>query len=452
MSNRVVVVGGGLAGTEAAWQAAHQGVDVVLYEMRPKRMTPAHHTKHLAELVCTNSLGSNLSESAPGLLKEEMRRFGSVVIHCADQSAVPAGGALAVDREKFAQAVSSHIESHPRIQVVREEVTQIPDEGPVVIATGPLTSDALAKEMMELTGSDDLYFYDAAAPIVTAESVDETKGYWGARYGKGGADYFNCPMNKEEYTAFYEALVSAEVHDGHIEEELKFFEGCIPIEELARRGVDTMRYGPLRPVGLEDPRTGKRPYAVVQLRKENIGATLLNLVGFQTRLRWGEQKRVFQLIPALHQAEFVRFGVMHRNTFLNSPRVLLPTYQSRARSDVFFAGQVTGVEGYVESAGAGLIAGLNAARLAKGQEPVTLPLETMMGSLAHYVTAADPDHFQPMNANHGLLPPLKERIRDKGARRRAQSERALAALEAWQKKMGIETAPMLSALGARGLS
>jgi len=444
MKERVVIVGGGLAGSEAAWQAAHQGVDVVLYEMRPKRMTPAHHTHSLAELVCTNSLGSNLPDTPAGLLKEEMRRLGSLIIHCADQSRVPAGGALAVDRERFAAAVTAAIEAHPRIQVIREEVTEIPP-GPAVIATGPLTSDALAARIKALTASEDLYFYDAAAPIITAESLDESRGFWGARYGKGGADYFNCTLTKEEYRAFWEALVAAEVHEGHLKEELKFFEGCIPIEELARRGEDTMRYGPMRPVGLIDPRTGKRPYAVVQLRKENIGATLLNMVGFQTRLKWGEQKRVFRMIPALHSAEFVRYGVMHRNTFLNSPRVLKPTYQSRADESIFFAGQMTGVEGYVESAGSGLVAGINVARLALGQEPLVLPRETMLGALAHYVTAADPDHFQPMNASFGLLPPLAERVRDKEARRKAQVERALAALAEWIASHGLST-PAGSAL------
>ncbi len=444
MKERVVIVGGGLAGSEAAWQAAHQGVDVVLYEMRPKRMTPAHHTHSLAELVCTNSLGSNLPDTPAGLLKEEMRRLGSLIIHCADQSRVPAGGALAVDRERFAAAVTAAIEAHPRIQVIREEVTEIPP-GPAVIATGPLTSDALAAQIKALTASEDLYFYDAAAPIITAESLDESRGFWGARYGKGGADYFNCTLTKEEYRAFWEALVAAEVHEGHLKEELKFFEGCIPIEELARRGEDTMRYGPMRPVGLIDPRTGKRPYAVVQLRKENIGATLLNMVGFQTRLKWGEQKRVFRMIPALHSAEFVRYGVMHRNTFLNSPRVLKPTYQSRADESIFFAGQMTGVEGYVESAGSGLVAGINVARLALGQEPLVLPRETMLGALAHYVTAADPDHFQPMNASFGLLPPLAERVRDKEARRKAQVERALAALAEWIASHGLST-PAGSAL------
>ena len=437
MRRELIVIGGGLAGSEAAWQAANMGVRVRLYEMRPKRSTPVHHTGKLAELVCTNSLGANGLESAAGVLKEEMRRLGSCIIECADASSVPAGGALAVDRERFADAVTAKIESHPLIEVVREEVTELPREGPVVVATGPLTSEALAEKVKEIAGSDDLYFYDAAAPIVTAESVDQSKGFWGARYGRGGADYFNCTLEKEEYEAFYEALVSAEVHEGHLKEELKFFEACIPIEELARRGKETMRYGPMRPVGLVDPRTGKRPYAVVQLRKEDIGATLFNLVGFQTRLKWGEQKRVFRLIPALREAEFVRYGVMHRNTFLNSPKVLLPTYQAKARPDLFFAGQITGVEGYVESAGAGLIAGINAARLALGKEPLVLPKETMLGSLAHYITTADPGHFQPMNANFGLLPPLGERIRDKAARKAALAERALAAIEAWKAKEGI---------------
>lgn len=435
MTVRLKVIGGGLAGTEAAWQAANLGVDVELYEMRPKRMTPAHHTGDLAELVCTNSLGSNLLGSAPGILKEEMRRLNSCVIASADKSVVPAGGALAVDRQRFAAEVTQRLESHPRITIVRDEVTEIPSDGPVVVATGPLTSEALAAEIRRVTGSeDDLYFYDAAAPIVTAESVDESKGFWGARYGKGGADYFNCTMDRDEYEAFYEALVTAEKHEGHLEDELKFFEGCIPIEDMAARGKDTIRHGPMRPVGLEDPRTGKRPYAVVQLRKENIGATLLNLVGFQTRLRWGEQKRVFSMIPALANADFVRFGVMHRNTFLNSPKLLRPTYQTKVRDDLFFAGQITGVEGYVESAGAGLIAGINGARLVKGLEPLVLPHETMLGSLAHYVTAADPDHFQPMNANFGILPPLEQRIKDKKLRREKMAQRALDTLSQWVKK------------------
>lgn len=435
---KVTVVGGGLAGSEAAWQAANLGVRVDLYEMRPVRMTPAHHTEQLAELVCSNSLGANRLESAAGTLKEEMRRLNSCIIAAGDASTVPAGGALAVDRVQFAQRVSEAVAAHPNVTIFREEVTHIP-EGPVVIATGPLTSDALAAEIKALTGSEDLYFYDAAAPIVTAESVDESKGFWGARYGRGGDDYFNCVLEKDEYEAFWEALVAAETADSHIKEELKFFEGCIPIEELAARGKETMRYGAMRPVGLTDPRTGKRPYAVVQLRKENVGATLLNLVGFQTRLKWGAQREVFRLIPALREAEFVRFGVIHRNTFLNSPRILRPTYQAKARDDLFFAGQITGVEGYVESAGSGLIAGINAARMALGLSPVTLPVVSMLGALAHYITSVDPRHFQPINANFGILPPLAEQVRDKELRKAKLSQRAVQAVEAFVEEMSLHT-------------
>lgn len=431
MSQRIIVVGGGLAGSEAAWQAARHGREVVLYEMRPVRTTPAHHTDRLAELVCTNSLGSNLPDTASGLLKDEMRKLDSLIIEAADGSAVPAGGALAVDREQFAHRVTERLESLPNVTIIREEVPAIPEDGPVVIATGPLTSESLSQEIMQVTGSDDLYFYDAAAPIVTAESVDERFGFWGARWGKGTADYFNCVLNKEEYEAFYEALVNAERAQPTIEEDLVFFESCVPVEELATRGPRTLLFGPMRPVGLVDPRTGRRPYAVVQLRKENAAASLLNLVGFQTRLKWGEQRRVFRMIPALHAAEIVRYGVMHRNTFVNSPRVLQPTYQTRVREDLFLAGQMTGVEGYVESAAAGLIAGMNAARLALGEEPVVPPAETMLGSLARYITSADPEHFQPMNANFGLLPPLPERVRGKEARRKAQVERALEAISRW---------------------
>lgn len=431
MSQRIIVVGGGLAGSEAAWQAARHGREVVLYEMRPVRTTPAHHTDRLAELVCTNSLGSNLPDTASGLLKDEMRKLDSLIIEAADGSAVPAGGALAVDREQFAHRVTERLESLPNVTIIREEVPAIPEDGPVVIATGPLTSESLSQEIMQVTGSDDLYFYDAAAPIVTAESVDERFGFWGARWGKGTADYFNCVLNKEEYEAFYEALVNAERAQPTIEEDLVFFESCVPVEELATRGPRTLLFGPMRPVGLVDPRTGRRPYAVVQLRKENAAASLLNLVGFQTRLKWGEQRRVFRMIPALHAAEIVRYGVMHRNTFVNSPRVLQPTYQTRVREDLFLAGQMTGVEGYVESAAAGLIAGMNAARLALGEEPVVPPAETMLGSLARYITSADPEHFQPMNANFGLLPPLPERVRGKEARRKAQVERALEAISGW---------------------
>lgn len=447
MSGRVVVVGGGLAGSEAAWQAARLGAEVKLYEMRPVRSTPAHHTGRLAELVCSNSLGGTEVETPAGLLKEEMRRLGSCIIAAAGEAAVPAGGALAVDREIFAEAVTRAVAAHPRIEVIREEVTRIPSEGPVILATGPLTSEALAEDIKRLTGGDDLYFYDAAAPIVTRESVDEEAAFWASRHGKGSADYLNCPLDKETYYEFWEALRSAERHEGHIEEELVFFEGCVPVEELAERGPQTLLFGPMRPVGLIDPRTGKRPFAVVQLRKENAAGSLLNLVGFQTRLRWGEQRRVLQMVPALREAEIVRYGVIHRNTFVNSPRVLLPTYQSKARPDLFLAGQMTGVEGYVESAAAGLLAGINAARLALGREPASLPVETMMGALAGYITSADPEHFQPMNANYGLLPPLPERVRDKRERKRRMAERALQAIEAWKEAQGLELEPVHPAGG-----
>lgn len=431
MARRVIIVGGGLAGSEAAWQVANRGVDVVLYEMRPVRTTPAHHTDRLAELVCTNSLGSNLADTASGLLKNEMRKLDSLIIKAGDESSVPAGGALAVDRDQFSESITGRLAALPNVTIMREEVPSIPAEGPVILATGPLTSESLSKEIMQVTGSEDLYFYDAAAPIVTAESVDEQYGFWGARWGKGTDDYFNCVLSKEEYHAFYEALTSAELHQGHIDEELRFFEGCMPIEEAASRGERTLLFGPMRPVGLTDPRTGKRPYAVVQLRKENAAASLLNLVGFQTRMKWGEQRKVLRMIPALHQAEIVRYGVMHRNTFVNSPRVLQSTYQTRVREDLYLAGQITGVEGYVESAAAGLIAGINAARMVLGQDQVVPPPESMLGSLARYITSADPKHFQPMNSNFGLLPPLEQRIRDKEERRAAQCTRSLGAMDAW---------------------
>ncbi|HEY8417312.1 MAG TPA: FADH(2)-oxidizing methylenetetrahydrofolate--tRNA-(uracil(54)-C(5))-methyltransferase TrmFO [Limnochordales bacterium] len=438
MTERITVIGGGLAGSEAAWQAAHQGVEVDLYEMRPVRQTPVHRTDKLAELVCTNSLGSNQITSASGLLKAEMRRLGSLIIAAADAHDVPAGAALAVDRDKFAGAVSETLARHPRVRIHREEVTSIPADGVVVIASGPLTSPALAEAIQAFTGEYDLYFYDAAAPIVTAESIDWDKGFWASRYGKGeGDDYFNCPLTKEEYDRFYEALITAEVHQGHLAEEMRFFEGCMPIEDIAARGKDTLRFGPMKPVGLIDPRTGRRPYAVVQLRKENRAGTLFNLVGFQTRMKWGEQKRVLRLIPALANAEIVRYGVMHRNTFINAPRVLLPTYQVRKEPRVFFAGQITGVEGYVESAASGLLAGLNAARLARGQEPLVLPEETMLGALAHYITSADPRHFQPMNSNFGLLPPLPDPPRDKALRKQQMVDRALKRLEEFIQANGL---------------
>lgn len=428
MAEHVTVIGGGLAGSEAAWQLAKRSVPVVLWEMRPEKLTPAHKTGKLAELVCSNSLGSNLLDSAGGLLKEEMRMLDSLILQAAAQATVPAGGALAVDREIFSSIVTERLENHPLIKVHRGEVASIPD-GIVVVASGPLTSEALARAIAKLTGENYLYFYDAAAPIVSAESVDESLGFWASRYGKGDADYFNCPITKEEYEDFWRELTQSEIHEGHIEGELRVFEGCMPIEVMAARGIDTLRFGPLKPVGLIDPRTGKRPYAVVQLRKENRQGTLLNLVGFQTRLKWGEQARVFRMIPALHDAEFVRFGVMHRNTFINSPKVLSATYQLRNHPRIFVAGQVTGVEGYVESAGSGLVAGINAARLFQDRPPVVFPENTMLGSLAVYVSGALTEDFQPMNANFGLLPPLPSPVRDKKQRKLALAERALDAVK-----------------------
>lgn len=424
----VNVVGAGLAGSEAAWQIAQAGVPVKLYEMRPVKKTEAHHTDNFAELVCSNSLRGNSLANAVGLLKEEMRRLDSVIIHSADETAVPAGGALAVDRDSFSETITRKVKEHPLVTVVNEEITEIP-EGITVIATGPLTSHPLAESIKAFNGSDGFYFYDAAAPIVDKSTIDMDKVYLKSRYDKGEAAYLNCPMTEEEFKAFHEALVNAEVAELKSFEKEKYFEGCMPIEVMAQRGFKTMLFGPMKPVGLEDPKTGKRPYAVIQLRQDNAAASLYNIVGFQTHLKWGEQKRVFRMIPGLENAEFVRYGVMHRNSFMNSPELLKPTYQSTKREDLFFAGQMTGVEGYVESAASGLLAGINAARLAKELEPVTLPQETAMGSMAYYITHTEGKHFQPMNANYGLFPELPERIRDKKSRYEAIAQRALAANE-----------------------
>lgn len=424
----VNVVGAGLAGSEAAWQIAQAGVPVKLYEMRPVKKTEAHHTDNFAELVCSNSLRGNSLANAVGLLKEEMRRLDSVIIHSADETAVPAGGALAVDRDSFSETITRKVKEHPLVTVVNEEITEIP-EGITVIATGPLTSHPLAESIKAFNGSDGFYFYDAAAPIVDKSTIDMDKVYLKSRYDKGEAAYLNCPMTEEEFKAFHEALVNAEVAELKSFEKEKYFEGCMPIEVMAQRGFKTMLFGPMKPVGLEDPKTGKRPYAVIQLRQDNAAASLYNIVGFQTHLKWGEQKRVFRMIPGLENAEFVRYGVMHRNSFMNSPELLKPTYQSTKREDLFFAGQMTGVEGYVESAASGLLAGINAARLAKELEPVTLPQETAMGSMAYYITHAEGKNFQPMNANYGLFPELPERIRDKKSRYEAIAQRALAANE-----------------------
>ncbi|NLJ80025.1 MAG: methylenetetrahydrofolate--tRNA-(uracil(54)-C(5))-methyltransferase (FADH(2)-oxidizing) TrmFO [Firmicutes bacterium] len=434
----IQVIGAGLAGSEAAWQIAKRGHPVKLIEMRPSVPTPAHKTDGCAELVCSNSLGSKLTTTAGGLLKQELELLDSLIIKSAYETSVPAGGALAVDRAAFSAAVTRRLEQHPLIEIVRQECRIIP-EGIAVIATGPLSSPAMASSLQKLTSADNLYFYDAAAPIIFGESVDYKLGFWAARYGRGSADYFNCPLTAEEYERFWRALTEAEMAPLHQSEaalgELPVFEGCMPLEILAKRGRDALRYGPLRPVGLFDSE-GKRPFAVLQLRQENTEATLFNLVGCQTRLKWGEQKRVFQLIPALRQAEFARFGVMHRNTFINSPRVLTAGFQFKSDPRLFLAGQITGVEGYIESTGSGLLAGINALRAELGQEPLVFPDETMLGSLAKYIATAAPEHFQPMKANFGLLPSLKTAVRKKQERKKAYSERSLRVLRDFIEQEG----------------
>ena len=427
---KVVVIGAGLAGSEAAWQLANQGVQVTLYEMRPKQKSPAHHTDHFAELVCSNSLRGAGLENAVGLLKEEMRRLGSLIMEAADACAVPAGGALAVDREAFGQYITNKVKTHPNIEVIENtEITELNFDEITIVATGPLTSGKLAEEIASLTGENYCYFYDAAAPIVTGESLDWNKVYRASRYGKGDADYVNCPFNEEEYKAFWEALTTAEEASTKDFEKQIFFEGCMPIEVMAKRGIDTMRYGPMKPVGLDHPETGAKAYAVVQLRQDNAAATLYNIVGFQTHLKWPEQQRVFRMIPGLENAEFVRLGVMHRNTYIHSPKVLCETLQLKGRPRLFFAGQITGVEGYVESAASGLMAGINAARLARGEEPLIFPEDTAHGALSHYITHAEGKNFQPMNVNFGLLPPLGQKIRDKKVKNKMIADRALESLE-----------------------
>ena len=424
---KVIIVGAGMAGSEAAWQVAQRGIKVDLYEMRPEKSTPAHKTEKFAELVCSNSLRGAGLENAVGLLKEEMRQLNSIIMESADINRVPAGGALAVDREGFSQYITDKVKNHPNVTVINKEIETIPqeDDAITIIASGPLTSEVLAKSIGELTGQDYFYFYDAAAPLISKESIDMSKAYRASRYGKGTADYINCPMDKEEYEKFWQELTTAELAPIKEFEKAKFFEGCMPVEEMARRGIDTLLYGPLKPVGLEDPKTGKRPYAVVQLRQDNAADSLYNIVGFQTHLKWPEQKRIFGLIPGLENAEFVRYGVMHRNTFINSPELLRPTLQYKDRNDLLFAGQMTGVEGYIESAASGLVAGVNAAYLAKGENPVIFPEQTAHGSMCKYITSAVAKHFQPMNANFGLMPPLEERIRDKKLKKQKIAERAL---------------------------
>ncbi|MCY0901138.1 MAG: FADH(2)-oxidizing methylenetetrahydrofolate--tRNA-(uracil(54)-C(5))-methyltransferase TrmFO [Firmicutes bacterium] len=440
MREGVTVIGAGLAGSEAAWQIAAQGVPVTLFEMRGVRQTPAHRGTDFAELVCSNSLRAGGLTNAVGLLKEEMRRLGSLVMAAADATAVPAGGALAVDREAFSQFITRALYEHPLVTVKRQEIDTIPQDELTVVATGPLTSEALAEAILRFTGLSSLYFYDAASPIVERSSIDDGQVYLASRYDRGEAAYLNCPMTETEFDVFYDALVTAETAPLKEFEKEVYFEGCMPIEVMAKRGRKTMLFGPLKPVGLTDPRTGREPFAVVQLRQDNAAGTLFNLVGFQTHLKWGEQKRVFQLIPGLQAAEFVRFGVMHRNTYLNSPKVLLPTYQSKIRSDLLFAGQITGVEGYVESAASGLAAGLTAGRLARGQGPLALPPETAIGAMARYITSADPEHFQPMNITFGLFPLPETKIRSKRDKNEQIVARALETIQNFIVKASVSLA------------
>ncbi|MCI7138209.1 MAG: methylenetetrahydrofolate--tRNA-(uracil(54)-C(5))-methyltransferase (FADH(2)-oxidizing) TrmFO [Oscillospiraceae bacterium] len=429
--NKITVIGAGLAGCEAAHKLSSLGFSVRLCEMKPEKRTPAQKSDGFAELVCSNSLKAMRLESAAGLLKEEMRCLGSVTMEAAEKTSVAAGGALAVDRELFSEYITEKIKSDPNIEVVTGEVTELPSDGIVIVATGPLTSDALAESLRQKFGGT-LSFFDAVAPIVTTDSIDMNRVFMGARYDRGEADYINCPMERDEYDAFYDALVSAErapLHDFDVADP-KVYEGCMPIEVMAGRGRDTLRYGPLRPVGLIDPHTGRRPWANIQLRKENAAGTMYNIVGFQTNLKFGEQKRVFSMIPGLEHAEFVRYGVMHRDTFMDSPRLLSKSLSLKSEPRLFFAGQFTGVEGYTESAATGILAGINAARFASGEEPLVLPPETMLGALVNYITDESVDNFQPMGANMGILPPLEKKIRHKDERYAALAERAIAGLEA----------------------
>jgi methylenetetrahydrofolate--tRNA-(uracil-5-)-methyltransferase len=443
---RVTIVGGGLAGCEAAFQLSRRGIGVDLFEMRPLRPTPVHRTSDLAELVCSNSLRGNALDQAAGLLKEEMRRLDSLVVRVADAVRVPAGSALAVDRDLFARRMTEEVEALPGVRLHREEVASLPDAELAIVATGPLTSEPLAADIARFVGQDHLYFYDAVSPVVEAESIDLGRTFRASRYGKGGDDYVNCPLDEAEYRAFYEALRGAECATLHDFEKELFFEGCLPLEVIASRGEDTLRFGPLKPVGLVDPRTGRRPYAVVQLRQDDLAATHFSLVGFQTQLKWPEQRRVFQLVPALAQAEFVRFGMIHRNTYVNAPSVLEPTFETRRRRGLFFAGQMSGVEGYVESAASGLVAGMSAAARARGEEPLALPEETALGALGRYIARSDPRHYQPTNIAFGLLPELPGRVRDKAKKRLALSERALASLDEFRRR--LDGRPAQAAAGA----
>ena len=437
MRDDIVIVGGGLAGSEAAWQAANRGAKVTLYEMRPKEMTKAHKTGGLAELVCSNSLGSTDPKNAPGILKEEMRRLGSLIIASAEQARVPAGSALAVDRDQFSLRITQALEGHPHIRILHEEVAEIPTDCLCIIATGPLTSDKLSQAIRGVTQSQHLYFFDAISPIIDADSINMNIVFRASRYEKGGDDYLNCPMTEAQYDAFYDALMSAEKVQPKEFEKTPYFEACIPIEVMAERGRQTMQFGPLKPVGLEDPKTGERPYAVVQLRTENVHRTCYNLVGFQTKLTYSEQKRVFRLIPGLEQAEFLRYGSLHRNTFINSPQLLLNTLQFKARGTLFFAGQLIGVEGYTESAAMGSLAGINAARALAGLPLVTPPPTTAHGCLVSHIALSDPRHFQPMNTNFGLFPPLPNSPRDKEKKRQLIAQRAFEDFESWKMRSGL---------------
>jgi methylenetetrahydrofolate--tRNA-(uracil-5-)-methyltransferase len=437
MRDDIVIIGGGLAGSEAAWQAANRGAKVTLYEMRPKEMTQAHKTGGLAELVCSNSLGSTDLLNAPGILKEEMRRLNSLIIRVADDVRVPAGSALAVDRELFSLKITQALEGHPNIRILREEIAEIPTDCLCILATGPLTSDKLSQAIAQLTHATHLYFYDAISPIVDADSINMDVVFLASRYDKGGDDYLNCPMDEPAYNAFYEALLAAEKVQPKEFEKTAYFEGCIPIEVMAERGRQTMQFGPLKPVGLENPKTGARAYAVVQLRTENAHRSCYNLVGFQTKLTYGEQKRVFRMIPGLEQAEFLRYGSLHRNTFINSPQLLRDTLQFKARGTLFFAGQLVGVEGYTDSAAMGGLAGINAARGLAGLPLVTPPRTTAHGCLVSHITTTDPRHFQPMNTNFGLFPPLATPTRDKERKRRLTGQRALEDLTAWMTQFEI---------------
>jgi methylenetetrahydrofolate--tRNA-(uracil-5-)-methyltransferase len=447
---RVTVVGGGLAGCEATWQLARRGVDVELVEMRPLRSTPVHQSAHLAELVCSNSLRGNALDQAAGLLKEEMRRLDSLIVRIADEVKVPAGSALAVDRALFAERVTAAVAALPGVRLTRREVTELPSDQVAIVATGPLTADSLAAQIAAFVGEQHLHFYDAVSPVVEADSIDFGRAFKASRYGKGGDDYVNCPLSEAEYRAFYEALTNAECAELHAFEHEFFFEGCLPIEVIASRGFETLLFGPMKPVGLVDPRTGQRPFAVVQLRQDNLAASHYSLVGFQTQLKWGEQKRVLRLIPGLEQAEFVRHGMIHRNTYVNAPRTLEPSFETRRRPGLFFAGQMSGVEGYVESAASGLVAGIGAAFRARGLAPLPFPEDTALGALGRYIARSDPADYQPTNIAFGLLPELPQKIRDKARRRLVLAHRALKSLEEFRPRIEASGDAPAPAAASRG--